>query len=114
MADVTGPISSLPGSLHKAPDGAMCDDHPKVRAVIRLQGETDSLGSEMHDLCQPCLDKCNAEHDKYAAIVASGVCDWCGSQATDLRDHRDFEEGSAGRIYEVCGRLCEKRKRETA
>jgi hypothetical protein len=52
MADVTGPISTLPGSSHHdVPDGMMCDDHPDRPAVTRLQGETDSFGSEMHDLC---------------------------------------------------------------
>ena len=47
MADVTGPISSLPGSGHSVPDGAMCDEHPDRPAVARVQGETDSFGCEM-------------------------------------------------------------------
>lgn len=39
----------------------MCDDHPDVPAVARVQGETDSFGCEMHDLCQACLDELRAE-----------------------------------------------------
>jgi hypothetical protein len=44
MSDVTGPISSLPGSTHAAPTAGMCDDHPDRPAVARVQGETDSFG----------------------------------------------------------------------
>lgn len=29
MADVTGPISTLPGTSHAVPDGMMCDDHAR-------------------------------------------------------------------------------------
>lgn len=54
MGDVTGPISSLPGSSHTPPNGAMCDEHPDRPAVLRVQGETDSMGSEMYDLCEEC------------------------------------------------------------
>ena len=51
MADVTGRISTLPGSGHKVPDGTMCDNHPDRLATHRVQGETDSFGSEMNDMC---------------------------------------------------------------
>lgn len=99
MSDVTGPISSLPGSRHAAPAGAMCDDHPDRPAAGRMQGETDSFGCEMHDLCQECLDE-SLEHAKQAR---SGQCDWCKSAAADLRARRDWEEGSCGPVYQVCG-----------
>lgn len=99
MSDATGPISTLPGSRHATPDGAMCDTHPDRPAVWRMQGETDSFGSEMHDLCQECLD----ESAKHTAEARCGVCDWCKSEATDLRDKRDFEEGMSGPVYRVCG-----------
>jgi len=109
MSAVTGPISTLPGSAHRSPDGAMCDDHPTVRAAGRLQGETDSMGSEMHDLCQACLDT----SAKFRKDARSGVCDWCKGAATDLRDRRDFEEGMAGPVYRVCG-ACVRRENERA
>ncbi len=43
MAEVTGPISSLPGAYHSLPKGTMCDEHPDRPAVARVQGETDCL-----------------------------------------------------------------------
>lgn len=99
MADVTGPISSLPGSGHSVPNGTMCDEHPDRPAVARVQGETDSFGCEMID----CCEECRAE--MLAAIRADreGTCDWCRRSATDLRDRRDYEEGMCGRVYRVCG-----------
>jgi hypothetical protein len=105
MSDVTGPISSLPGSTHAA--AGMCDDHPDRPAVARVQGETDSFGSEMHDLCAECL----ADHRKHAAEARCGTCDWCKSAATDLRARRDSDEGMYGRVYAVCG-ACVKRQNE--
>lgn len=107
MSDVTGPISTLPGSLHAVPAGTMCDDHPDRPAAGRMQGETDSFGSEMHDLCQECLD----EHRKHAKEARSGRCDWCKKEATDLRARRDWEEGSCGPVYQVCG-ACVRRENE--
>lgn len=109
MGDVTGPISSLPGSSHALPDGAMCDDHPKRKAVARIQGETDSFGCEMLDVCAECL----AEIRKYKAENRTGMCEWCQREATDLRPARDYDEGMAGRIYEVCG-ACIKRRNDEA
>ena len=67
MGDVTGPISTLPGSRHDFPDGTMCDDHPDRKAVARVQGETDSFGSELIDMCQECLD----EHRAYMRSLAA-------------------------------------------
>ncbi len=107
MADITGPISSLPGSGHSLPDGTMCDEHPTIPAIKRIQGETDSFGSEMHDMCQHCID----EHKKHLAKARCGVCDWCEKEATDLRSRRDFEEGMCGSIYQVCG-ACVKREND--
>lgn len=114
MADVTGPISTLPGARHEVPDGTKCDDHPDRIAVVRIQGETDSFGSEMHDMCAECL----AEHRLFlqspeAQSRRCGRCDWCGQDATDLRDARDYDEGMCGRIYRVCG-PCRKRADDEA
>ena len=55
MSDVTGPISTLPGCERAVDPGTMCDEHPDRPAVARVQGETDSFGSEQHDLCAECV-----------------------------------------------------------
>ena len=100
MADVTGPVSTLPGQRKAAPAGMMCDDHPDRSAYRRVQGETDSFGAEFLDLCKECCDEIAAyereefEKEKY--------CEWCGKMKTHVRIHRDFEEGLAGRLYDVC------------
>jgi hypothetical protein len=75
----------------------MCDEHPHRVATHRVQGETDSFGSEMHDMC----DECYAIH-KAQVEVLSGVCDWCKNFANRLRDYRDIDEGLAGPIHQVC------------
>lgn len=105
MADVTGPISSLPGSTHDTPTGQMCDYHPDRPAIARYQGETDSFGCEMHDVCVECLKEFRASANSPEA--RSGRCDWCKNEATDLRDTRDIDEGMAGPVYRVC-RKCRK------
>ena len=109
MADVTGPISSLPGSRHSLPDGAVCDVHPDRPAVARIQGETDSFGCEMNDCCQECVDEIRTY--SRSAEARSGRCDWCKEQATDLRDRRDYDEGMSGPVYRVCG-ACVKQQNE--
>lgn len=102
MAAVTGPISTLPGSHHLVPAGQTCDDCNEP-AVKRIQGETDSFGSEMFDFCQACYDKWQAACAEPEYNSSIGMCDWCGQHATNLRPHRDFEEGSCGPVYNVCG-----------
>jgi hypothetical protein len=111
MADVTGRISSLPGSFHVLPEGAMCDIHPDVAAVARVQGETDSFGSEMNDMCQACLDEYRAYMN--SAEARTGRCDWCKRDALDLRDTRDYEEGMCGPVYRVCD-ACRKKANDEA
>lgn len=111
MAEVTGPISTLPGKSHDLPDGAMCDEHPDRKAVARIQGETDSFGAELNDMCQECLDQFREECRSPEA--RSGQCDWCKGQATDLSDARDYDEGMRGPVYRVCG-ACRKRRDDEA
>lgn len=114
MADITGPISTLSGALHAVPAGTMCDEHPDRPAVARVQGETDSFGSEMHDLCQECLDKDRDwEKSDEAAEWRKGKCEWCKNDVTDLRDARDYDEGLHGRVYRVCA-ACKKRQEDDA
>jgi hypothetical protein len=108
MSGVTGPISTLPGSSHTA-DG-MCDNHPRRKAKHRIQGETDSFGCEMHDLCDECAAEMRAS--MRSAEARTGECDWCGLEATDLRARRDWEEGMSGPVYRVCGPCIKRRNDE--
>lgn len=108
MADVTGPIRTLPGSAHGVPDGTMCDDHPERPATHRVQGETDSFGSEMHDLCDECWTDLRKEMDEPQEAFP---CDYCKVPSADRRAIRDPDEGMYGPVYYVCPE-CRKRQRE--
>lgn len=97
MGDVSnGPVSTLPGHYARLPAGSMCDEHPERPAVRRVQGETDSFGCEYIDMCQACLNEYQQASDY------SGKCNWCGKHVDHVYPHRDIEEGSYGRVYEVC------------
>lgn len=108
MAHVSGPCSTLPGSMHTLPAGSMCDDHEDRPAVRRIQGETDSFGAEYFDVCQECYD---AFKNRDRTEDATGTCEWCKQSATDLRKRRDPDEGQAGPVYDVCG-ACVRRENE--
>jgi hypothetical protein len=99
----------MPGSRHTVPEGAKCDSHPDRPAVERIQGETDSMGAELCDMCAECC----AEYKKHAADGQCGGCDWCNKEATDLRPFRDTDEGSSGPVYQVCG-ACRTKAHEAA
>lgn len=99
MADVTGPISTLPGALKCVPEGATCDDHPERPATHRMQGETDSFGSEMHDLCDECYREMRAAMNEPQEAFP---CDYCKVESSDLRPVRDPDEGMCGPVYYVC------------
>ncbi|MDB6104096.1 MAG: Uncharacterized protein JWO52_4095 [Gammaproteobacteria bacterium] len=109
MADVTGPISTLPGAAHAVPEGTMCDEHPDRPAVARIQGETDSMGCEMIDACAECV--ADIRNEGLGQTVRTGECDWCKKTATDLRPARDYDEGMTGPVYQVCG-ACIARRNE--
>ncbi|HAX4198098.1 TPA: hypothetical protein JZE14_003535 [Escherichia coli] len=100
MGEVSnGPVSSLPGHLSRVPEGTKCDVHPDRDAVRRVQGETDSFGCEYHDMCQ----ECHVEYVRESQTADYfGKCNWCGKHAEILIPHRDIEECSYGRVYEVC------------
>ena len=100
MAHVSGPCRTLPGSEHKVPKGTMCDTHQDRAATIRMQGETDSFGAEYQDLCQECAASFQRAHKRF--LAEPKYCDWCGLTSKTCRPHRDFEEGQAGRLYDVC------------
>lgn len=106
MADVTGPIHTLPGAGHAVPDAMKCDDHPDRPATHRVQGETDSMGCEMLDLCDECFTEFKAH-----GIYTPEECDWCDASGDDIRPTRDYEEGMCGPVYYVCS-ACRKRRDE--
>lgn len=96
MAEVTGPISTLPGAHHKIPDGTMCDLHSDRPATHRVQGETDSFGSELNDMCDECYEELKKNPNP------TGTCDWCKTPDVSLRPRRDYDEGTHGPVYHVC------------
>jgi hypothetical protein len=99
MSSVSGSTSSMPGSFHKAT--GFCDKHPERLAVKRLQGETDSMGAEYHDMCQLCYDIYRISRQSKSNLL-TGICDSCKIMFTGLRARRDYEEGSCGRVYKLC------------
>ena len=105
MGDVTGPLSTLPGSVHKLPVNATCDDHNDRPAVVRIQGETDSMGAEFIDMCQECYDEYKKHCEEHKNDTSE--CDVCGTD-TVVFPHRDPDEGSCGPVYNVCGPCIKK------
>lgn len=89
----------------------MCDDHPDRPAVARIQGETDSFGAELNDMCQECLDQ---HREALKNEDRSGVCDWCKLPSPRLTKTRDYDEGSCGRVYDVCAECRKKANDEAA
>lgn len=63
-----------------------------------VSGEEDSFGIEWN---YGCLKHCNEARETNNKPY-TGNCDWCKDHRNSLRPHRDFEEGSSGRVYDVC------------
>lgn len=93
-----GPVSTMPGSKHRVPLGTKCDQHGDREAILRIQGETDSMGCEYIDMCVECAEAYNQSLKDPNA----GYCDWCNHFATERLKTRDYDEGSSGPIYDVC------------
>ena len=99
MAATSGPVTTLPGSLHPVPKGVMCDKHPERIAITRIQGETDSMGAEYIDCCELCAETTRTA----AAMSAVDVeCDGCHTPSSELKNYRDPDEGTTGRLYQLC------------
>jgi hypothetical protein len=102
MADVIGPNSYLPGQVLTVPKDMTCDEHPDKPAVVRIVGETDSMGSEMIDMCSECY----AAHEKFLEEQRLNpplnTCDWCKTPDVETRLTRDYDEGMSGPLYDVC------------
>ncbi len=104
MAGITGPIRSLPGHKHVCPTDMICDECGVEKATIRIQGETDSFGCEMHDYCECCYSKIQEEVEKSKKIdpdFGKLICDHCHKH-TLCNPSRDPEEGSCGPLYYLC------------
>lgn len=107
MADVTGPISTLPGAVRNSPPGMTCDTegHETRPATYRVQGETDSFGSEQIDMCDECNEKYKAYRERLGGANHIGICPrGCCKDSPEqgLFAYRDYEEGSCGPIYYYC------------
>ena len=110
MAEVIGPTSTMPGSSHDLPSGTSCDEHPERPAVARIQGETDSMGAELFDLCEECLKE---HREAIRNADTSSLCDWCGTEVDARRETRDYDEGMSGPVYMVCA-PCRRRASDRA
>jgi hypothetical protein len=109
MADVTGPVSTLRGAIHRLPQDTMCDEHPEVVAYKRVVGETDSFGSELIDMCKECFEK----YQQAMNEPTIGCCEWCKTDNVVIIETRDFDEGMAGPVYDVC-KACRKKQNDRA
>ena len=107
MSATCGP-GRMPGQLCTVPIGQMCDTHSDSQAIYRVISETDMFGSEMVDMCSDCYTQYSNEMEASRLERATGTCDWCNNQSTTLSDHRDFEEGLGGKIYQVCKACIDK------
>jgi len=107
-----GPVSTMPGHMVEvAPGLAFCNEHPDVDAAFRVQGETDSMGCEYLYLCVPCGHGLRLA--KLTAAPVDGYCDWHKGEGSDIKPHRDYDEGMSGPVYRVCG-ACRKAELEAA
>mgnify|MGYP003604369764 CR=1 FL=1 len=84
-----------------------CDEKgtENVPAVIALITNSDSFGSEYCPMCASCRDAYIIERDKAREeelANPTGHCDWCKASNVLVSPRRDFEEGSHGRVYDVC------------
>lgn len=108
MSEVTGPVSTLPGSIRMIRElpPPQCDSHPDRQAEFLIQGETDSMGAEWIHACDEC--RSNMQAFRLARI---GTCAFCSSEDVYVRHYRDPDEGSCGPVYDVCA-PCRDRRNE--
>ena len=88
-----------------------CDGDEDVPATVVIVGETDSFGSEFWPLCEKHHQATIAKKDKALEEELenpSGYCEWCKTSNVFTFPRRDFEEGSSGRLYDVCNKCIDK------
>lgn len=109
-----GPVSTMPGSTSKAQANIPCEEEGcLLPSTTRVQGETDSMGCEYIHYCDVHYSGFKLDFQAQAEEARKGTCDWCKLSATDLRNRRDLDEGSAGPVYRVCG-SCRTKDNERA
>lgn len=98
-------MASLPGqyvSLNDDEWGLMCYVHHDRPATRRICTESDSFGSEYHNMC----DECNEEHIANKAAIDADPERWetckCGNREPRMIQYRDMDEGMHGPVYEHC------------
>lgn len=104
-------MPSLPGqyvSLNDDEWGLMCYVHHDRPATKRICTESDSFGSEYHNMC----DECNEEHIADKAAIDADPERWetckCGNREPRMIQYRDMDEGMHGPVYEHCSVCHEK------
>ena len=101
-----GDWSKVKDQTHVSNDANFCEHRAKRPMTWRLQGETDSFGAEYWYYCDECAEEEKRRQQEYRKEHENDEeeCDWCGGMTPRkyIRNHRDFEEGSAGRVYRVC------------
>ena len=95
-----GPVSSMPGSRHQLPLNQSCDKHPNRLAVVRIQGETDSFSAEYVDMCEECKQDYLKHIEEHKEDERH--CEICLGNKKGVKPRRDPEEGSCGRLYDMC------------
>lgn len=103
-------MSSLPGQLIRLE----ADDIKSCRtcgtnATHDLVIEADAFGSETVPYCS---EHGKVEQEDFNAGNKSGDCDWCKASGVAVSYRRDFEEGSHGKVYEVCRPCIDKQLKE--
>lgn len=107
MANAQSVITKEEVRTYRKPYALTCSVHRNVLAVSRVKGEADSLGLDVIDMCQVCLDSFNKENGLTAP------CDWCG-RVSELIPRRDSDEGMRGRLYNVCSDCITKENNQYA
>lgn len=95
---------TLPGQIKRGHlEGKLCEAcgkaNRRVKATVEIIGEVDSFGSERTYLCENHTTGWLRRNRENTVV---GQCDWCKEQDVRLHYRRDPEEGSSGRVYELC------------
>lgn len=101
-------MSILPGHVRitkQNEDESCCEDNCNNDATHAVASEVDSFGVEWLFLCEEHITPFRSNHKK----PTIGICDWCHAEDVEIRPMRDFEEGDAGGVYDVCLK-CRQRK----
>lgn len=106
MADISkGPVQSLPGTAVPPPEGQWCDWHADRVAVVRIQGETTSVGCEWHDCCAECCNRVLFSVQRFYP----GQCQLCQLFKDNLQKWREPLQGVVGPALDACQECIEAR-----